>query len=150
MSIIAKFDIDKLFEGVYAEVEDITDAVRESIKAACLQTVKAARLLNTYKDRTTLLRSSIGYVLYDHGQKVEESFQSVGGSGGSAGVNKGRSVAMAAAADYPEAIVAVIVAGADYALYVESKGYDVITGPCHELNNILRQYLKEALASFQE
>lgn len=40
MAIKAKFDIDKLFEGVYANVEDIQDAVIEAIKAACLDTVK--------------------------------------------------------------------------------------------------------------
>lgn len=42
-------------------------------------------------------------------------------------------------------IVAVIVAAADYALYVESKGYDVISGPCSELNAILSKYIQIAI-----
>ena len=45
--------------------------------------------------------------------------------------------------------VAVVVAGADYALYVESKGYDVISGPCNELNGLLKQYLAQAVARFK-
>lgn len=54
-------------------------------------------------------------------------------------------MAAEAAAQYPNDIVAVIVAAADYALYVESKGYDVITGPCSELNGILTKYIQIAI-----
>lgn len=149
MGIIANFDIDELFKGVYEAVEDITDAVIQSIIAACTQTVAKARTLKTYTDRTTLLRSSIGFVVYDHGQKVVDNFQGAGGASAAEGVSKGKQVAEAAAKEHPAAIVAVVVAGADYALYVESKGYDVVTGPCYELNNLLEQYLREAVASFQ-
>lgn len=149
MGIIANFDIDELFKGVYEAVEDITDAVIQAIIAACTQTVAKARTLKTYTDRTTLLRSSIGFVVYDHGQKVVDNFQGAGGASAAEGVSKGKQVAEAAAKEHPAAIVAVVVAGADYALYVESKGYDVVTGPCNELNNLLEQYLREAVASFQ-
>ncbi len=149
MGIIANFDIDELFKGVYEAVEDITDAVIQSIIAACTQTVAKARILKTYTDRTTLLRSSIGFVVYDHGQKVVDNFQGAGGASAAEGVSKGKQVAEAAAKEHPAAIVAVVVAGADYALYVESKGYDVVTSPCNELNNLLEQYLREAVASFQ-
>ena len=140
MGIIANFDIDELFKGVYEAVDAITDAVTQSIIAACMQTVAKA---------PTLLRSSIGFVVYDHGQKVVDNFQGAGGASAAEGVNKGKQVAEAAAKEHPAAIVAVVVAGADYALYVESKGYDVVTGPCTELNNLLEQYLREAVASFQ-
>lgn len=147
--IKAKFDIDKLFEGVYAKVEDIQDAVIQAIIAACTQTVANARGLNTYKDRTTLLRSSIGFVVYNHGEKVTENFEAISGEKGSEGAALGKSVAEQAAASWPNCIVAVVVAGADYALYVESKGYDVISGPCNELNGLLKQYLTQAVASFK-
>lgn len=147
--IKAKFDIDKLFEGVYAKVEDIQDAVIQAIIAACTQTVANARGLNTYKDKTTLLRSSIGFVIYDHGKKVAENFEARNGERGSEGAAIGKSVAEQAAASWPNCIVAVVVAGADYALYVESKGYDVISGPCNELNGLLQQRLEGAVASFK-
>lgn len=144
-NIVAKFDIDKLFEGVYAKVEDIQDAVIEAIKAACLQTVANARRLDTYKDLTTLLRSSIGFVIYDHGTKVADNFEARNGEKGSEGAALGKRVAEQAAASWPNSIVAVVVAGADYALYVESKGYDVISGPCSELNAILSKYIQIAI-----
>lgn len=60
-------------------MEDIQDAVIDAIKAACLQTVANARRLDTYKDKTTLLRSSIGFVIYDHGTKVADNFEARNG-----------------------------------------------------------------------
>lgn len=137
-NIVAKFDIDKLFAGVYEAVDIITATVVDAMQMACLEVTQNAKLLNTYKDRTHLLRSSIGFVIYNHGEKVAESF-------GYTGVEKGKRMAEEAAAQYPNDIVAVIVAAADYALYVESKGYDVISGPCSELNAILSKYIQIAI-----
>lgn len=144
-NIVAKFDIDKLFAGVYEAVDIITATVVDVMQKACLEVTQNAKLLNTYKDRTHLLRSSIGFVIYNHGEKVAESFDSTGGEKGSEGVEKGKRMAEEAAAQYPNDIVAVIVAAADYALYVESKGYDVISGPCSELNAILSKYIQIAI-----
>lgn len=141
-NIKAKFDIDKLFAGVYEKVEVITDSVIEALQMACLEVTNNAKALNTYKDQTHYLRSSIGFVVFDHGEKIAETFTSTGGERGSQGVEEGKRMAEEAAAQYPNDIVAVIVAAADYALFVESKGYDVITGSCNELNAILSKYLK--------
>lgn len=142
MAITQKFDIGKLFAGVRANVDIITDSVIDALQMACLELTNKAKALNTYKDQTHYLRSSIGFVLYNAGEKITESFGSTGGEAGSAGVEAGRRIAEEAAKQYTNEIVAVIVAGADYALYVESKGYDVISGPCSELNEVLSKYLK--------
>lgn len=141
-NIKAKFDIDKLFAGVYEKVELITDSVIEALQMACLEITNNAKGKNTYKDQTHYLSSSIGFVVFDHGEKKAETFTSTGGERGSQGVEEGKRIAIQAAAQYPNDIVAVIVAGADYALFVESKGYDVITGSCNELNAVLSKYLK--------
>lgn len=142
MAITQRFDIGKLFAGVRAKVDIITDSVLDALQMACLEVTNNAKALNTYKDQTHYLRSSIGFVVFDHGEKIAESFSSTGGEAGSAGVEAGREIAEEAAKQYTNEIVAVIVAGADYALYVESKGYDVISGPCSELNEVLSKYLK--------
>lgn len=142
MAITQRFDIGKLFEGVRAKVDIITDSVLDALQMACLEVTNNAKALNTYKDQTHYLRSSIGFVVFDHGEKIAETFTSTGGEAGSAGAEAGREIAEEAAKQYTNEIVAVIVAGADYALYVESKGYDVISGPCNELNAILSKYLK--------
>ena len=142
MAITQRFDIGKLFAGVRAKVDIITDSVLDALQMACLEITNNAKALNTYKDQTHYLRSSIGFVVFDHGEKITESFSSTGGEAGSAGAEAGREIAEEAAKQYTNEIVAVIVAGADYALYVESKGYDVISGPCSELNEVLSKYLK--------
>ena len=142
MAITHKFDIGKLFAGVRAKVDIITDSVIDAMQMACLELTNKAKSLSTYKDQTHYLRSSIGFVLYNAGEMITESFGSTGGEAGSAGVEAGRRIAEEAAKQYTNEIVAVIVAGADYALYVESKGYDVISGPCSELNEVLSKYLK--------
>ena len=141
-NIVAKFDIDKLFAGVYEAVDIITATVVDAMQMACLEVTRNAKLLNTYKDRTHLLRSSIGFVIYNHGEKVAESFSSTGGEKGSEGVEEGKRMAAQAAAQYPNDIVAVIVAAADYALYVESKGYDVLTGPASLLLTTFQKNLR--------
>lgn len=149
-NIVAKFDIDRLFANAYKRIDIITVTVIEAIQRACLDVTRNAKLLNTYKDKTHLLRSSIGFVIYNHGEKVAENFSSTGGEKGSEGVEIGKRMAAEAAAQYPNDIVGVIVAGADYALYVESKGYDVISGPCSELNNILSHYIQMAVEELGE
>lgn len=142
MAITQRFDIGKLFAGVRAKVDIITDSVLDALQMACLEVTNNAKALSTYKDQTHYLRSSIGFVVFDHGEKIAETFTSTGGEAGSAGAKAGREIAEEAAKQYTNEIVAVIVAGADYALYVESKGYDVISGPCSELNEVLSKYLK--------
>ena len=109
-NIVAKFDIDKLFAGVYEAVDIITATVVDAMQMACLEVTRNAKLLNTYKDRTHLLRSSIGFVIYNHGKKVAESFGSTGGEKGSEGVEKGKRMAEEAAAQYPNDIVVGIIA----------------------------------------
>lgn len=145
MAITARFDINKLFAEVSAKMDVVTDSVIEAVQMACGEITNNAKALNTYKDQTHYLRSSIGFVIYNRGTKIAEGFSSTGGERGGQGVEAGRKIAEQAAAQYPDDIVGVIVAAADYALYVESKGYDVISGPCNDLNAILSKYLKIVL-----
>lgn len=98
-----------------------------------------------YQDQTNILRSSIGYVVYERGEKVTEYFATAGSGlkgSGTEGIERGKQAANEAAREYPNDIVGVIVAGADYALYVESKGYDVLTGPASLLLTTFQKNLR--------
>ena len=145
MGIEPKFDIDEIFKRVQEKVNAITAGVEEAMMKTCLEIVSNAKQLNTYEDQTNNLRSSIGYIIYSKGEKIAEHFAQ-GGAGskgsGTTGINSGKKAAESAAKDFPEDLVGVIVAGEDYALYVESKGYDVLTGPCLEAYPILEKNLK--------
>lgn len=159
MGIIAKFDIDKLFAGVYKKVEDITEAVEEALQMVCFEIAQKAKTefgqgdpsmagrphQPNYIEWTHYLKASIGFVVYNDGEKVAEHFDTGASGKGSAGANKGQELADRVASEYPTEFVAVIVAGAEYAAYVESKGYDVITGATTEASDLLKKYLQIAI-----
>jgi hypothetical protein len=143
MAIKFNGDLDKIFGNIYKKFEEqITPSLIEAVESVCMDVVKEAKQLNTYTDRTGNLRSSIGYVIYSNGEKKKEQFTVV--KGGDEGLKTGVEMANAAAQSWATAgIVAVIIAGMDYALAVESKGYDVITGPSKNLNALLQGKLQE-------
>ena len=113
----------------------------QAIETACVEVLQKARMLDTYKDQTHRLRSSLGYVIYKDGQQVASNFQSAGGEKGDEGVQIGQQRAAEAAAGIP-GIVAVVVAGADYASYVEAKGFDVLTGSALQLQQLFEAELR--------
>jgi hypothetical protein len=145
MGIEPKFNIDDLFNDLGRKINAILEGVIEAMQKTCLEITNKAKQLDTYQDQTNNLRSSIGYVVYNNGEKVAEHFTQTGAGSqgtGTTGIAKGKKVAEEAAKEFPNDLVGVVVAGEDYALYVESKGYDVITGPCLEAYSILEKNLK--------
>lgn len=159
MPIIANFDIDKLFAEVYKKVDLITNAVEEALQLVCLEITRKAKAeygtgdpsqaghphQPNYIEWTHYLKASIGYVVYNDGEKIAEHFDAGSGNKGLGGANAGQQLADRVASEYPSGFVAVIVAGSEYAAYVESKGYDVLTGATTEATEILRKYLQAAV-----
>ena len=78
-----------------------------------------------YIDWTANLRSSIGYVVVCDGQVQRLSDFEPTKASASEGSNSGRSYAERLAAGYPSGLVLIVVAGMNYAAYVQRKGYDV-------------------------
>jgi hypothetical protein len=150
MVIKFKGNLDDIFGNIYKKIEEqITPSIIEALEAVCIDVVNEARSLPSppatmrgtphqpnYIDDTENLRSSIGYVIYNNGQRISQNFE-----GKSDGVNKGIQVADTAAQSWGTGIVAVIVAGEDYAGYVESKGYDVLSGPASNIRPLLEDKL---------
>lgn len=145
-----KTDINELFKGVSDYSEKLNRRIINALELACRAVVTKARELPSppetmrgtphqphYIDDTEVLRNSIGFVIYDKGVKVHQNFTQKQGS------EQGLAVADEAAAKFPNQLVAIIVAGANYAAAVESKGYFVLTQPTMELPTILQQYLQE-------
>lgn len=100
--------------------------------------VAYARSLNTYMDQTGNLRSSIGYVIYHDGRALERNFKQV--LEGSEGVAEGEKHA---ARQIPNrGFALVVVAGMDYALAVQTKGYDVLDGAEIEAEKELERYMR--------
>lgn len=119
-----KPDMD-LNEAVRAQMGRAVRSLIErfvEIGEAC---VTEARVNGNYTDRTGNLRSSIGYVVAYLGSVVaSSSFAPVACA--TEGPDAGRALAEMVASQYPQGLVLVLVAGMDYAVYVQDKGYNVL------------------------
>lgn len=100
--------------------------------------VAHARSINTYMDQTGNLRSSVGYVIYHDGRLLERNFQQV--LNGSEGKSEGEKHATRKVPKRGFALV--VVAGMDYALAVQTRGYDVLDGAEIEAEKELEKYLR--------
>lgn len=139
MPIAPAFDPASISRAIYARADAVEEALVEAYKVAALKMVRRAKQTNTYKDQTHKLRSSIGCVVYHRGQEVYNYFESEGGELGSDGASEGLAYARSVVSEAGDhVIIAVIVAGAHYALYVEANGYDVITGSTYDFPADLR------------
>lgn len=126
------FDID------YDLIEELADEWRDEqiqeivsiLEYAGLEAVKEARLKGNYTDRTGNLRSSIGFVVVDDGRIVSSNFEVVppkrkakGSDGGMTGKKNAQSFALELSKEYSKGIALIIVAGMNYAIYVENGHY---------------------------
>jgi hypothetical protein len=123
MAIVPKFKPSDIAKKMQAHVEKIENAVLQRLQFIGETFVKNARSVDTYKDQTGNLRSSIGYVILKNGEQIASGFP------GSTAVGKSRSltVAQEVGSKHPKGLVVVVVAGMQYAAVVESKNYDVLT-----------------------
>lgn len=151
MGIQSNFGMAALRKYAQSKKDKFVESSLEAYKTACIKMVQRAKQTNTYEDQTHALRSSIGCVLYHNGVEVYNYFESTGGTGGEEGAQKGLSKARGVAENEGDkAIVAVVVAGMDYALYVESKGYDVLTGSTRQFGSDLKAEFQNVKDAFKE
>jgi hypothetical protein len=155
MATKGSFDIGKFKRKLEKTFNvDVIEDIIEAIYLGATDIIKAAKNNDTYKDQTNQLRSSLGFVLYHNGQKVRQYFEATSrnaeGTGGDVGVQKGLATAEAVAQQHNEGICCVLVAGANYALAVEAKGYDVMTSHTNHAKDFIEPYLKQIEQGLQE
>lgn len=123
MGIKANFSMGSL-ELLFQEIPEI--ASHEMTRAfsylgeQCVTRIRDRSGDESWNDQTGNLRSSIGYAVYDHGRTVIESaFNQVGS--GTQGSESGRAMVDALARRWADTYALAVVAGMDYASYVEAK-----------------------------
>lgn len=127
MGIEANFtgDIDGTFRTFLLDIE------RQIIESLCRIGEEAISMAKTipeergFTDRTGNLRSSMGYVVLKDGKPLNIDFKAE--KGGNIGAQEGERLALQVGGSYTEGYTLVVVAGMKYAVYVESKGRDVLT-----------------------
>lgn len=92
-----------------------------------------------YEDQTGNLTSSIGYVIVDNGAIVSEyGFDPIKPTA-TEGPTAGRSYATQLASSYPTGITTIIVAGMNYAAYVEKRNLGGMTAGEQALRNAIHE-----------
>ena len=86
--------------------------------------VNKARNNADFVDRTGNLRSSIGYMVFNNRDKVQENILKV--KGGQEGVTAAKN--FESQINVEDGFVLIVFAGMEYAIYVEASGRDVLTG----------------------
>lgn len=131
-------------------IEKMVEAKAEAIKQAAFvalsmigeQCIEIARNQNTYTDQSGNLRSSIGFMIVQDGKVMTQGgFEQV--KNGEQGVKIGKKVVAEVAKQFPTHSVLIVVAGMNYGIYVERRGYDV-------LSNAKLFAKKEALKTMKE
>jgi len=111
----------------------LTDLLKKNVMTAmtklgeeCVARIRNRGASESWIDHTGNLRSSIGYAVYDHGLNYMMSNFSVVLEGNE-GAGKGRELVEELARQFTNTYALVVVAGMDYAAYVEAiKNKDVL------------------------
>ncbi len=124
MGITPRFTRGGVTRFLSRQLRSVETTIFDILQINGEQFVAYCRNLNTYKDRTGNLRASIGYVISKDGKTLLSNIE----GGGQLGKAKAGQLIKEVQAQYPIGYTLIVVAGMDYAAYVEAKGFDVITG----------------------
>lgn len=144
-----KAQFKTLADSLYKKVENLEKAIEfRFINVVGPKTVSNAREISTFLNQTGNLRSSMGFVLAKNGEIISSGgFEAVAGKDniGTEGVRKGKQYAEELARSSGKGYVLIVVAGMDYAGYVEAKGYDVLTQSGTFLESEVRKMINDIL-----
>jgi hypothetical protein len=148
MAITVKINIDwsKAEEEMLKRIDG---RVLQAFYFACHDAVIYAKTKHRYMQQSGALNSSTGFQLYKDGALVDSYFeQSEGGddrNGAKAkGIAAGQKAARQRAAELRARICGIVVAGMPYAVYVEDKGLDVLTGASLQFPKMIEKRMSEA------
>lgn len=139
MVIEPKFTPTEVANQLRKQLNVIESAIVTRLSREGERFVNNARSVNTYTDRTGNLRSSIGYVVLKDGKQISGFFP--GGKG--EGKAQGMRTAAEAAKAHRKGYVLIVVAGMNYAAYVENTGRDVLTNSANKAEQDIKASLNE-------
>lgn len=149
MGIEANFtgDIDGTFRAFLLDIE------RQIIESLCRIGEEAISMAKTipeergFTDRTGNLRSSMGYIVFKDGKPLNIDFKAE--KGGDIGAQEGERLAVQVGGSYTEGYTLVVVAGMKYAVYVESKGRDVLTSAEKQAEKAIAKELADLVTNIK-
>lgn len=129
---------------IQKRMQRIRKAVIATLSYIGEQCIREARISGKYTDQTGNLRSSIGYIILDNGRVIKKSsFTLV--KDGKKGVNEGKEFRDKLITENNRGIVLIVLAGMDYAKYVEAMGKNVLESSEITAKELVPQMLKQLL-----
>ncbi len=149
MGIEAKFtrsDVEKRFGAFLEEIQKKQIERAKMLGEMCVNHARNVPQDQGFQDQTGNLRSSIGYMVFVDGVAIHSFYNQV--KEGSTGVKAGEALAKKIGQDQ-RGVCLVVTAGMNYALYLEAKGRDVLTGAEHVAERELPRMLEKLVANIQ-
>ena len=144
MGLIKDFDVSKMSGKVADKL--MNDILKKHVALFIrtgIEFVNDAKGLGDYTDRTGNLRSSIGYLVAYNGKPIGSEFnESINGTDCATGIKEGQNYANEILALNNTGLVLIVVAGMGYAMAVEARGKDVITGSSKRTEIKLKERIK--------
>ena len=143
-----KDDVRKRFDAFLNEIEKKQIAGLQRLGEMCLV---EARTNKGYMMQTGALLSSTGYEVFVDGVAIHSQFDAASGAESNAaetGIKSGQSIAETIGKG-TKGIALVVVAGMNYAAYVEAKGYNVLSSAEHLAERELPRMLEKLISNIK-
>lgn len=143
-----KDDVRKQFDAFLNEIEKKQIARLQRLGEMCLV---EARTNKGYMMQTGALLSSTGYEVFVDGVAIHSQFDAASGAESNAaemGIKSGQSIAETIGKG-TKGIALVVVAGMNYAAYVEAKGYNVLSSAEHLAERELPRMLEKLISNIK-
>lgn len=143
-----KDDVRKRFDAFLNEIEKKQIARLQRLGEMCLV---EARTNKGYMMQTGALLSSTGYEVFVDGVAIHSQFDAASGAESNAaetGIKFGQNIAETIGKG-TKGIALVVVAGMNYAAYVEAKGYNVLSSAEHLAERELPRMLEKLISNIK-
>lgn len=137
-------EVDRILYKSFEILKDEINNCLVKLGEECIAKIRDRSGSESWYDQTGNLRSSIGYAVYDYGIKqIESAFQIV--RNGNEGSSEGKKMISQLGREYSNAYALVVVAGMNYASYVEAlENKDVLASTELWAKSIVDARLKRA------
>lgn len=145
-SNISRDDVKGRFDAFLEQIRQQQIKRLQRLGEMCVTHARNVPKEQGFQDQTGNLRSSIGYAVFEDGVAIHTMYEAI--KGGSEGARKGEALANKVGSQKP-GICLVVTAGMNYAIYVESKGRDVITSAEHMAERELPRMLAKLVQNIK-
>ena len=131
------------YSYVIKQQQNAKEAAITALNYVGLECINEARQNGKYTDQSGNLRSSINYVVLDDGVAIRKGDFKMVKNTATEAKQKSEELIAKLSATYKTGLVLVVVAGMDYAVYVEARGYNVLNSAETLAKKLVPQMLKE-------